>query len=89
MLSFAEEFLPFATAQGIPVIAMKVLGMGSLAHEAERALRYAFSLPVAIVIVGMESVSQVEQNLKIAESFTPMTGAEVFKAGFIVCPDIE
>jgi uncharacterized protein len=76
MFSFAEEFLPFAVERGIPVIAMKVLGMGSLAQEAERALRYAFSLPVATVIVGMETTAQVEQNLKIAESFTPMTEEE-------------
>jgi predicted aldo/keto reductase-like oxidoreductase len=55
---------------------MKALGMGSLAHEVERSLRYAFSLPVSTVIVGMESVMQLEQNLKIAESYTPMTDAE-------------
>jgi uncharacterized protein len=73
MLSFAEEFLPFANTRGIAVIAMKVLGMGSLVHEVERSLRYAFSLPVSTVIVGMESVAQVELNLRIAESFVPMT----------------
>jgi len=51
-------------------------GDGQLAHEVERSLRYAFSLPVSTVIVGMESVMQLEQNLKIAESYTPMTDAE-------------
>jgi len=76
MLSFSEEFLPFANARGIAVIAMKVLGMGSLSHEVERALRYAFSIPVSTVIVGMESVAQLEQNLRIAESFVPMTDVE-------------
>jgi aryl-alcohol dehydrogenase-like predicted oxidoreductase len=76
MMSFAEEFLPFTNERSIPVIAMKVLGMGSLAHEVERSLRYAFSLPVSTVIVGMEAVGQLEQNLKVAESFVPMTDAE-------------
>lgn len=76
MMSFAEEFLPFANARGIPVIAMKVLGMGCLTHEVERSLRYAFSLPVATVIVGIESLAQLEQNLRIAESFVPMTDEE-------------
>lgn len=76
VLSFAEEFLPLANARGIPVIAMKVLGMGSLAHDVERSLCYAFSLPVSTVIVGMESVAQLEQNLKIAEAFAPMTDEE-------------
>ena len=76
MLSFAEEFLPFARARSVPVIAMKVLGLGSLTHEVERSLRYAFSLPVSTVIVGVESLAQLEQNLKIAESFVPMTDEE-------------
>ena len=76
MLSFAEEFLPLANARGIATIAMKVLGLGSLTHEVERSLRYAFSLPVSTVIVGMESIAQLEQNLAIAESFVPMTDEE-------------
>jgi len=76
ILSFAEEFLPLANAKGIATIGMKVMGLGSLTHEVERSLRYAFSLPVSTVIVGMESMAQLEQNLAIAESFTPMTDEE-------------
>ena len=76
MLSFAEEFLPIANARGVATIAMKVLGLGSLTHEVERSLRYAFGLPVSTVIVGMETMAQLEQNLAIAEAFTPMTDAE-------------
>jgi len=76
ILSFAKEFLPIANAKGTAVIAMKALGFGSLIHEVERALRYAFSLPVSTVIVGVESMAQLEQNLAIAESFTPMTDQE-------------
>ena len=74
--SFAEEFLPIANAKGIATIGMKVLGLGSLTHEVERSLRYAFSLPVSTVIVGMETMAQLEQNLAIAEAFTPMTDEE-------------
>src|SRR5512136_2193259 len=76
ILSFAEEFLPVANARGVATIAMKVLGFGSLAHEAERALRYALGLPVSTVIVGMETMAQLEQNLAIAESFVPMSDEE-------------
>jgi aryl-alcohol dehydrogenase-like predicted oxidoreductase len=76
MYSFREEFLPLANERGIATIAMKVLGLGSLTHKVERSLRYAFSLPVSTVIVGMESMAQLEQNLAIAESFTPMTDEE-------------
>ena len=76
IFSFAEEFLPVANARGIATIAMKVLGLGSLTHEVERSLRYAFSLPVSTVIVGMETMAQLEQNLAIAEAYKPMTDPE-------------
>ena len=76
ILSFAEEFLSIANARGVATIGMKVLGLGSLTHDVERSLRYAFSLPVSTVIVGMETMAQLEQNLAIAESFTPLTDEE-------------
>jgi aryl-alcohol dehydrogenase-like predicted oxidoreductase len=76
IFSFAEEFLPMANAKGVATIGMKVLGLGSLTHEVERSLRYAFSLPVSTVIVGMETMEQLEQNLAIAEAFVPMKDVE-------------
>jgi uncharacterized protein len=76
MFSFAEEFLPVANARGVATIGMKVLGLGGLAHEVARSLRYAFSQLVSTVIVGMESMAQLEQNLAIAEAFTPMSDEE-------------
>lgn len=76
ILSFAEEFLPVANAQGVATIGMKVLGMRVLSHEVERSLRYAFSLPVSTVIVGMETMEQFEQNYSVAEKFVPMTDEE-------------
>lgn len=76
ILSFAEEFLPVANARGVATVGMKVLGIGSLVHEVERSLRYAFSLPLSTVIVGMESMAQLEQNLDIAENYQPLTDEE-------------
>ena len=76
ILSFAEEFVPIANAKGVATIGMKVLGLGSLTHEVQRSLRYAFGLPVSTVIVGMETMAQLEQNLEIAASFIPMTDEE-------------
>ena len=76
MFSFAEEFLPLANARGLATIGMKVFGLGSLTHDVERALRYTLSLPVSTVIVGMETMAQLEQNLAIAEAFVPMTDSE-------------
>jgi len=76
IFSFAEEFLPYAQSNGIATIGMKVMGLGSLTHDPERALRYAFGLPVSTVIVGMETMEQLENNLAVAESFTPLDDEE-------------
>jgi aryl-alcohol dehydrogenase-like predicted oxidoreductase len=76
ILSFAEEFVPIANARGVATIGMKVLGFGSLTHDPERALRYALGLPLSTVIVGMETMDQLERNLAVAESFTPLTDEE-------------
>jgi aryl-alcohol dehydrogenase-like predicted oxidoreductase len=76
ILSFAEEFLPVANEKGVATIGMKVLGMRVLSHEVERSLRYAFSLPVDTVIVGMETMEQFEQNYSVAENFVPLTDEE-------------
>jgi uncharacterized protein len=74
--SFGEEFLPVANARGVATIGMKVLGLGKLGHIYERALRYSLGLPVSTVIVGMESMEQLERNLAVAESFQPLDDLE-------------
>jgi len=76
VLSFVEEFLPVANAKGVAVVGMKVMGLGKLAHVYDRALRYALGLPLSTVIVGMESMEQLERNLAVAESYTPLTDRE-------------
>jgi predicted aldo/keto reductase-like oxidoreductase len=76
ILSFAHEFLPVAREKGVATVGMKVLGAGALSHEVERSLRYAFGLPLDTVIVGMESMSQLEQNLKVARAFRPLSDVE-------------
>jgi aryl-alcohol dehydrogenase-like predicted oxidoreductase len=74
--SFAEEFLPVAARQGVGVIGMKIFGYKKLAHVADRALRYALALPLTTVIAGCSTMAELEADLAVAESFTPMTGPE-------------
>jgi aryl-alcohol dehydrogenase-like predicted oxidoreductase len=75
-LSFVDEFLPVANERKVGTIGMKILALGALNHDVRRALRYCFSLPLSIVVIGMESLNQLEQNLAIAESHVPMGEAE-------------
>ncbi len=43
----------------------------------EEALRYAMSLPVATTISGINSLEVLHQNLAIAQSFQPLSEAEM------------
>jgi len=76
ILSFADELLPVAKAKGTAVIGMKILGLGRLAHIYDKALRYAFGLPIDTAIIGMESMEQLQNNLVIAENYQPLSDAE-------------
>ena len=76
ILSFADELLPVAKAKGTAVIGMKILGLGRLAPIYDKALRYAFSLPIDTAIVGMESMEQLKMNLAVAENYKPLDDIE-------------
>jgi uncharacterized protein len=76
ILSFADEFLPVAKEKGIAVIGMKILGLSRLAPIYDKALRYAFGLPINTAIVGMESMEQLQKNIAVAENYKPLSDIE-------------
>jgi hypothetical protein len=43
----------------------------------EEALHYAMSLPVATTISGIDTIEVLRQNLAIAKSFRPLSGAQM------------
>jgi uncharacterized protein len=76
--SFEQQVLPEAAKRGIAVLGMKSMGGSGeiVSHGAvsvEDALRYAMSLPVATTISGMDSIVVLEQNLRVARGFQPLT----------------
>ena len=80
--SFEQQVLPELNKRGIAALGMKPLnGHGEAIKNgvvtAEEALRYAMSLPVATTITGIDSMEVLEQNLHIAQNFTPMSDAEM------------
>jgi len=82
-LSFAEMVLPEAQKRGMAVLGMKPLsghGEPVLKGEltVEEALRYAMSIPgVTTTITGIDKLEVLRQNVKIAQSFQPMSSAEM------------
>ncbi len=41
------------------------------------AMRYTLSLPVSTVIIGVDSIAQLEENVRIAQTFTPLSAARL------------
>ncbi|MFC1937525.1 aldo/keto reductase [Chloroflexota bacterium] len=76
ILSFVEEFLPVASAKGVAVAGMKILGLGKLADIYDKALRYAFGLPIDTAVVGVETLEQLKKNIAVAETFVPLSDGE-------------
>ncbi|UCF20377.1 MAG: aldo/keto reductase [Gemmatimonadota bacterium] len=81
-LPFAEELLPKANAKGMGVIGMKIPARGRLFREAgvtsmKDAMSYVLTLPVSTVIVGCDTVEQLEENVSIAAKFEPLADAEM------------
>ena len=80
--SFEQRVLPELNRRGLAVLGMKPLnGHGDAikqgALSAEEALRYAMSLPVTTTITGIEKTEILQQNLRIAQGFRPMSSQEM------------
>jgi aryl-alcohol dehydrogenase-like predicted oxidoreductase len=79
--SFEQEVLPELMRRGIAPLGMKSFGgkaemLKAKAVKPEDALRYAMSLPVATTISGIDSMRVLNQNLRVARGFRPMTSAQ-------------
>jgi predicted aldo/keto reductase-like oxidoreductase len=80
--SFQHLVLPELNKRGIAPLGMKSLGgRGNIVLQAgvpvADALRYVLSLPIAVLIAGIDSEQVLDQNLKIAREFQPMTADEM------------
>lgn len=72
-----KVLLPLAQQKNVGVIAMKVYGHGELKQRA-LALRYSLGLPgVSLAILGMSDESEIDENVRLAQSITPLSEAEV------------
>ncbi|HLJ47301.1 MAG TPA: aldo/keto reductase [Bryobacteraceae bacterium] len=81
-LSFERLVLPELNRRGVAVLGMKPFcGTGEPVNKgiltAEEVLRYAMSLPVTTTITGMEKEEALDQNLRIAQGFKPLSATEM------------
>ena len=85
--SFVDTVLPLARQSGMAVMGMKVFGAGRVKHAAsiEPYLRYSLNLPVDSLVIGCDSISQLEQTVRIVKSQPPPLGATEQAALFPEC----
>jgi aryl-alcohol dehydrogenase-like predicted oxidoreductase len=81
-LAFTEKLLPLANEKKMGVIGMKIPARGRLfradgVNSMKDAMSYVLTLPVSTVIVGCDTVKQLEENISIAANFSPLPRTEM------------
>lgn len=79
--NFINEVIPPAQERQMGIIGMKVYLRGQAAQLADHLgmspyLCYALSQPVSNIIIGCDDLRQLEENVRLAQSFMPMTKEE-------------
>ncbi len=84
--SFQKEVVPVCLNKNVGVIGMKSLAGSpngadgriptSTKITAEKCIRYALSLPISSLCVGIRSMKDLEQDLKIARNFEAMSDTD-------------
>ena len=79
---FMDELLPEANRRQMGVIAMKIPARGRIFRDGgltsmEEALNWTMSQPISTVIVGCDTVAQLEENISVAANFQPLNSAQM------------
>ncbi len=79
--SFTKEVMPVALKQGIGVLAMKTFGdpyiLKSNTVQPIEALHYSLTLPVSVIITGIDSTQILDQAFEAARTFKPLDQAQM------------
>ena len=79
---FIEKFLPTAVSKNMGIVGMKIPARDRIfAHGGiitmKEAMEYVMSLPISTIIVGLDDIAQLEENIKIAENFKPLSADQM------------
>jgi aryl-alcohol dehydrogenase-like predicted oxidoreductase len=78
--SFIKSVLPVCKERGIAALGMKSLGSGRFILQGgiskENCLRFALSQTITSLICGMKNSEEVDENIRIARDFKPMSRDE-------------
>lgn len=71
-----HRIIPHCIEKGIGLIAMKPVADGLLYRSADKAFRWVWSLPVASVSAGNNTMALLKKNIEAARRFKPMSETE-------------
>ncbi|MBI5009794.1 MAG: aldo/keto reductase, partial [Bacteroidia bacterium] len=79
---FIEKFLPTAVSKKMGIVGMKIPARDRIfAHGGiitmKEAMEYVMTLPISTIIVGLDDIAQLEENIKIAENFKPLSADQM------------
>ncbi|MFP4662724.1 MAG: aldo/keto reductase [Halanaerobiales bacterium] len=74
-----DELLPLVRKKNIGTICMKPLADGFLWRSVEEAFRYVFSLPIDMVVTGMNTMDMLKMDIGFVNGYDPMDDKEKAK----------
>ena len=74
----AQELFPLARARNMGIIIMKPLGGGQIS-QVNLSLRFILQQPDVILIPGMDTAAQVQENLQVLKPYQPLNKEELAK----------
>ncbi len=79
---FIEKFLPSAVNAGMGIVGMKIPARDRIFANGgiitmKEAMEYVMTLPVSTIIVGIDKIAELEENIKIAQEFKPLTADQM------------
>jgi len=90
--SYLTGVIPQANENGMGIVGMKVYLRGFAdklpwLETMEPLFRFALSQPITTAVIGCDNVEQLEENVKFAGSFSPMTEKEIQELIGKISPD--
>ena len=79
---FIEKFLPNAVNKEMGIVGMKIpardriFANGGIISMKE-AMDYVLTLPVSTIIIGLDKIAELEENIRIAKEFKPLTADQM------------
>jgi hypothetical protein len=79
---YIEKLLPTAVEKNMGIIGMKIPARDRIFSHGgiismKEAMSYTMSLPVSTIIVGIDTIAELEENIQIAKEFEPLSAEEM------------